>query len=76
MEVRRLAEAAATWQRQIPSLSVAGTQHGYISQEEEKLRQTHATQPQVIFVGLECHAKNCDCSNRFLCPQATWICRR
>jgi len=40
MEVRMgLAEAAAaTWQQQIPSLSVAGTQHGF--PQEEKLRQT------------------------------------
>ncbi len=72
-----LAEAAAaTWQRQIPSLSVAGTQHGYISPaEEEKLRQTLTQlQPQVIFVGLGVPRQELwIAQNRFLCPQATWI---
>ena len=72
-----LAEAAAAaWQRQIPSLSVAGTQHGYISAaEEEKLRQTLTQlQPQVIFVGLGVPRQELwIAQNRFLCPQATWI---
>ena len=72
-----LAEAAAAaWQRQIPSLSVAGTQHGYISPaEEEKLRQTLTQlQPQVIFVGLGVPRQELwIAQNRFLCPQATWI---
>ena len=72
-----LAEAAAaTWQQQIPSMSVAGTQHGYLSPaEEEKLRQTLTQlQPQVIFVGLGVPRQELwIAQNRFLCPQATWI---
>jgi N-acetylglucosaminyldiphosphoundecaprenol N-acetyl-beta-D-mannosaminyltransferase len=72
-----LAEAAAAiWQRRIPSLKVAGTQHGYISSaEEEKLRQTlMQLQPQVILVGLGVPRQELwIAQNRFVCPQATWI---
>ena len=68
--------AAAVWQRQIPSLSVAGTQHGYLSPaEQEKLRQTLTQlQPQLIFVGLGVPRQELwIAQHRSLCPQATWI---
>lgn len=72
-----VAEAAATlWQQQVPGLSVAGTQHGYICPvEEEKLRQTLTKlQPELIFVGMGVPRQELwIAEHRFLCPQATWI---
>lgn len=68
--------AAALWQRQVPGLSVAGTQHGYLSSaEEEQFRQTlKKVQPQLIFVGLGVPRQELwIAQHRFLCPQATWI---
>ena len=72
-----VAEAAANvWQQRVPTLSVAGTQHGYISpQEEEKLRQTLTQlQPDLIFVGLGVPRQELwIAQHRSLCPQAIWI---
>lgn len=68
--------AAAIWQQRVPSLKVAGTQHGYLSsQEEEELRQTLTQlQPQVILVGLGVPRQELwIAQNRFLCPRAIWI---
>lgn len=68
--------AAAVWQKQVPSLSVAGTQHGYLSPaEQEKLRQTLTQlQPHLIFVGLGVPRQELwIAQHRSLCPQATWI---
>lgn len=68
--------AAAVWQRQVPSLNVAGTQHGYLpSTEEENFRQTlKELQPDLIFVGLGVPRQELwIAQHRFLCPQAIWI---
>ena len=68
--------AAAVWQQQVPALNVVGTQHGYLTQEEqEKLRQTLTTlQPQLIFVGLGVPRQELwIAQHRSLCPQASWI---
>ena len=68
--------AAAVWQRQVPSLKVAGSQHGYLDpKEEEKLRQTlKELQPELIFVGLGVPRQELwIAQHRVLCPQATWI---
>lgn len=68
--------AAAAWQQRVPSLRVAGTQHGYLSsREEEELRQTLTQlQPQLIFVGLGVPRQELwIAQNRFLCPHAVWI---
>lgn len=69
-------DAAAIWQQQIPSLRIAGTQHGYLDpKEEEKLRQTLTQlQPQLILVGLGVPRQELwIAQHRFLCPYATWI---
>ncbi len=68
--------AAAIWQQQVPGLSIAGTQHGYISPTEaEEFRQTLIQlKPQLIFVGLGVPRQELwIAQHRFLCPQATWI---
>ena len=68
--------AAAIWQQQVPTLKIAGTQHGYITpSEEEELRQTlMQLQPQLIFVGLGVPRQELwIAQHRFLCPQAVWI---
>ena len=68
--------AAAVWQRRVPALNVVGTQHGYLTQEEqEKLRQSLTElQPQVIFVGLGVPRQELwIAQHRYLCPQASWI---
>lgn len=68
--------AAAAWQRRVPSLKVAGTQHGYLSAvEEEELRHTLTQlQPQLIFVGLGVPRQELwIAQNRFLCPHSVWI---
>ena len=68
--------AAEVWQRQVPGLKVAGTQHGYLCPaEEENLRQILAQlQPQLILVGLGVPRQELwIAQHRSLCPQATWI---
>lgn len=68
--------AAATWQRQVPGLKIAGTQHGYLSPAEaDKLQQTLTQlQPQLIFVGLGVPRQELwIAEHRFFCPGATWI---
>lgn len=68
--------AAATWQEQVPTLNIVGTQHGYISpQEAEQLKQTLTQlQPQLILVGLGVPRQELwIAQHRFLCPQAVWV---
>ncbi len=68
--------AAAVWQQRVPGLSVAGTQHGYLSSAEEPtlLQTLTQLQPQLILVGLGVPRQELwIAQHRFLCPQATWI---
>lgn len=68
--------AAQTWQTQVPALAIAGTQHGYISSEEEQqLCQTlQQRQPQIILVGLGVPRQEFwIAAHRHLCPQSVWI---
>lgn len=68
--------AAAYWQKQLPNLTIVGTQHGYITPEEtEQLKQTLTQlQPQLILVGLGVPRQEFwIAQHRFLCPQSTWI---
>jgi N-acetylglucosaminyldiphosphoundecaprenol N-acetyl-beta-D-mannosaminyltransferase len=68
--------AAAIWQKQVPNLSIVGTQHGYLSPEElEAFKQTLSQlQLQLILVGLGVPRQELwIAQHRFLCPQATWI---
>lgn len=68
--------AAERWQKRVPGLNIAGTQHGYIAPEEqEQLSQTlKRLQPRLILVGLGVPRQEFwIAQNRSLCPQATWI---
>lgn len=70
------AEAAAMWQRQLPDLAIAGTEHGYLSPtEEQKLRLTLQQQkPRLIYVALGVPRQEIwIAKHRYLCPQAIWI---
>lgn len=69
-------KAAQTWQQRAPGLAIAGTQHGYLSPEDEQ--QLHATlkelQPSIILVGLGVPRQELwIAKNRQLCPKAIWI---
>lgn len=70
------AKAAQMWQQQYPKLAIAGTQHGYLTAEEEQ--QLHQTlkeqQPALIFVGLGVPRQELwIAQHRHLCPKAVWI---
>lgn len=68
--------AAAQWQKQVPGLTIAGVQHGYLSPEEEPLfLQTLAQQqPCIILVGLGVPRQELwIAEHRHLCPQSIWI---
>jgi N-acetylglucosaminyldiphosphoundecaprenol N-acetyl-beta-D-mannosaminyltransferase len=68
--------AAEVWQRRLPGLAIAGTQHGYLSTEEQaSLRQTLKTlHPDIILVGLGVPRQELwIAENRHLCPNAIWI---
>lgn len=68
--------AAEIWQKRVPELNIVGTQHGYISPEEEKqlCQELQQLQPRLILVGLGVPRQELwIAKNRHLCPQATWI---
>lgn len=68
--------AADVWQQRVPGLSIAGTQHGYISAEEQlELQQTlKDLQPNIILVGLGVPRQELwIAEHRHLCPHAIWI---
>jgi len=70
------AAAAAMWQRRLPELAIAGTEHGYLSPtEEQKLRLTlQQQQPRLIYVGLGVPRQEIwIAKHRYLCPQGIWI---
>ena len=68
--------AAQCWQQQVPGLTIAGTQHGYITLEEQaQLCQSLAErQPSIILVGLGVPRQEFwIAERRHLCPNALWI---
>lgn len=68
--------AASEWQQRAPGLSIVGTQHGYLSPEDQpqlwqRLKQL---QPQIILVGLGVPRQELwIAEHRYLCPNAIWI---
>jgi N-acetylglucosaminyldiphosphoundecaprenol N-acetyl-beta-D-mannosaminyltransferase len=69
-------KAARVWQKQLPELAIAGTQHGYLSPEaEQEFKLTLKNQqPRLILVGLGVPRQELwIAQNRHLCPDATWI---
>lgn len=70
------ATAAAQWQQQVPGLTIAGAQHGYLSSEEQAafLQALTQQQPDVILVGLGVPRQELwIAEHRHLCPSAIWI---
>ncbi|MBW4574870.1 MAG: WecB/TagA/CpsF family glycosyltransferase [Aphanothece sp. CMT-3BRIN-NPC111] len=69
-------KVADIWQSQVPGLAIAGTQHGFISKDEEKelLQTLKDLQPRLILVGLGVPRQEYWIDeHRHLCPDATWI---
>jgi N-acetylglucosaminyldiphosphoundecaprenol N-acetyl-beta-D-mannosaminyltransferase len=69
-------KAARVWQKQLPELAIAGTQHGYLSPDaEQEFKVTLKNhQPRLILVGLGVPRQELwIAQNRHLCPQAIWI---
>jgi N-acetylglucosaminyldiphosphoundecaprenol N-acetyl-beta-D-mannosaminyltransferase len=69
-------KAAEAWQSRLPELSIAGSQHGFLTSEtqHELEQRLQALQPQVIFVGLGVPRQEFWLAeHRHLCPNATWI---
>ena len=69
-------KAAEVWQERVPSLAIAGTQHGYLKPEEEPefLQTLKNLQPNIILVGLGVPRQELwIAQNRHLCPDAIWI---
>ena len=68
--------AARNWRKRLPRLAIAGTQHGYLSPEEQLAFQQRLKdlQPSLIFVGLGVPRQELWIYNhRHLCPNAIWI---
>ncbi|WP_448564919.1 WecB/TagA/CpsF family glycosyltransferase [Trichothermofontia sp.] len=70
------AAAAAYWQRQVPGLAIALTQHGYLTAAEQAVfhQQLADLQPRLILVGLGVPRQEVwIAQHRSLCPDAIWI---
>jgi N-acetylglucosaminyldiphosphoundecaprenol N-acetyl-beta-D-mannosaminyltransferase len=68
--------AAARWQQELPGVAIAGTQHGYLTPEQQvELQQTlQSLQPSAVFVGLGVPRQEFwIAEHRHLCPQSIWI---
>lgn len=68
--------AAEAWRKQVPNLAIAGTQHGYISNEEQDtfLQTLQALQPDVVLVGLGVPRQEFwIAQHRHLLPNSVWI---
>ncbi|MCU0567754.1 MAG: WecB/TagA/CpsF family glycosyltransferase [Oculatellaceae cyanobacterium Prado106] len=68
--------AAEVWQQRVQGMAIAGTQHGYLSAEEQpQFRQTlQQLQPRIILVGLGVPRQEFwIAEHRHLCPNAIWI---
>lgn len=69
-------KAAAEWQRRVPGIAIAGTQHGYLKPEDEPafLERLQRLQPQLIYVGLGVPRQELWITKyRHLCPNSVWI---
>lgn len=69
-------QAAAVWQQKVPGLAIAGTQHGYISSDEqaEFLQTLKDLQPRLILVGLGVPRQELWITqHRHICPNSIWI---
>ncbi|UZQ54703.1 WecB/TagA/CpsF family glycosyltransferase [Trichothermofontia sichuanensis B231] len=70
------AAAAAYWERRVPGLTIALTQHGYLTAAEQAAfhQQLADLQPRVILVGLGVPRQEVwIAQQRSLCPDAIWI---
>ena len=68
--------AAERLQQTVPKLSIAGTQHGYLSPEDQPqfLQTLTDLQPRIILVGLGVPRQELwIAEHRHLCPDAIWI---
>ncbi|MEY3297092.1 MAG: N-acetylglucosaminyldiphosphoundecaprenol N-acetyl-beta-D-mannosaminyltransferase [Cyanobacteriota bacterium] len=68
--------AALYWQRHAPALQIVGTQHGFLSPEDQAafLQRLETLQPSVIFVGLGVPRQEMWIrDHRHLCPNSIWI---
>jgi N-acetylglucosaminyldiphosphoundecaprenol N-acetyl-beta-D-mannosaminyltransferase len=69
-------QAATRWQKQLPGIVIAGTEHGYINGAEEAafLQTLSDLQPSLILVGLGVPRQEFwIAKHRHICPQAIWI---
>jgi len=69
-------KAAAVWQQKVPGLAIAGTQHGYLSSDEqaEFLQTLKDLQPRLILVGLGVPRQELWITqHRHICPNSIWI---
>lgn len=69
-------QAARYWQRHLPGLTIAGTQHGYLSPDDQPqfLNQLKTLQPDVIFVGMGVPRQELwIAEHRSFCPAAIWV---
>ncbi|HEY9645901.1 MAG TPA: WecB/TagA/CpsF family glycosyltransferase [Chroococcidiopsis sp.] len=68
--------AAQVWKSRVPGIAIAGTQHGYLSEEQQRdLEHTFRDrQPDIILVGLGVPRQETWIrDHRYLCPNAVWI---
>ncbi|MGV0027927.1 WecB/TagA/CpsF family glycosyltransferase [Phormidesmis priestleyi] len=69
-------QAAEVLQKQMPGLEIVGTQHGYLTPQDEPifLEMLQTLQPRLIFVGLGVPRQELwIAQHRHLCPNAVWI---
>lgn len=69
-------KTAEIWQKRAPGLTIAGSQHGYLTPETEPhFQQTlKERQPQLILVGMGVPRQEFwIAQHRHLCPEAIWI---
>lgn len=69
-------QAGIYWQRQLAGLNIVGTQHGYLSAEEETTfhHQLATLQPSIILVGMGVPRQEIWIrDHRHLCPNSIWI---
>jgi N-acetylglucosaminyldiphosphoundecaprenol N-acetyl-beta-D-mannosaminyltransferase len=70
------AAAAQAWQQRLPGMVIVGSQHGYLSPDEQaQLRQDlQQLQPDIILVGLGVPRQELwIVEHRYLCPNSLWI---
>ena len=69
-------KAAEFWQSRLPGLSIAGSQHGFLTADtqHEFEQRLQALQPQVVLIGMGVPRQEFWLAeHRHLCPYATWI---